>query len=396
MRTLRRRTNLHLLQHVGALGVTVAALSATGLILAALRGNRVVFALTLLAAVCTLAIATVLLARRVAGRWLPARDAAARTDAACGLRGRLVSVLELENRAHGAFFDLLVRQNHDALPRWRPEDIVPEVVPARAFATSLLALSLLALVVVLAPKLRPPAPRVVVGDRRMDFVPVNRETAGADRILVAPGVEQHPPGRDGEGADEAVGGEETGGLANLSGSLQEWLQNALGAEEHWEAGDERPLPTQAGSRTRPEGRTPASRPAADPDAPTGAGRAADGDGAASRQANADQAGAEESGGGGGGAGAGTSTDPTLYGAPGDEVPAGADRFELAIAARVRTRRGGAMSPWTTAPDGDEDRHPVLAGTQRSEQPGHRMAVPASLVPLVRRLYAHRAPAGDAR
>src|SRR4030095_2563050 len=111
------------------------ALSATGLILAALRGNRVVFALTSLAAVCTLAIATVLLARRVAGPSLPARAAAARTDAACGLRGRLVSVLELENRAHGAFFDLLVRQNHDALPRWRAQGIPPAVGAARARAT---------------------------------------------------------------------------------------------------------------------------------------------------------------------------------------------------------------------------------------------------------------------
>ena len=351
----------------------------------------------MLAAVCTIATATVLLARRATARWLRARDAAARIDAACGLRGRLASVLELEGRTRGPLFDLLVRQNREALPRWRPEDLVPEVVPARAFATSIVALSVLALVIVLAPKLSPPPPRVVVGDRRMDFVPAQRDTTDADRILVAPGVEQHPPERDGERtADEAGGDEEPGGLANLSESLQDWLQSALGVEERWEAGHDQPLPPQGGSRSRRDARTPASRPAADTDASTGKERAADGDGPASRPSGADPAGAPESGGGGGGAGAGTETDPALFGAPGDEVPAGADRFELAIAARVRTRRGGAMSPWTTAPEGDDDRHPVLAGTQRSEQPGHRMAVPASLVPLVRRLYAHAATEGDSR
>ncbi len=390
VRAVRRRGNLHVVQHGLATWVAVAAAAATVVVLAALRGGRVAFALAAMGGIATASVMTVLLARRAARRWLPAADAPGRIDSARGLRGRVSSVLELAGRAQGSFFALLVRQNQDALPRWRPEDVVPEVVPARAFAAAVAALAVLVLVVVLAPALRAPAPRVVVGDRRLDFVAGEGTTEGAERILVAPGVDHSATaaaeGAAAEAADAEADGSDT--LADLSASLQDWLQAALGAEERWEAGDERP-PSIGQESTTGAGhqRTPAARAAADAGTVTGDGAQTDADGAASRRAGEAGAKADESG-GGGGAGAGSETDPVLYGTPDDDPGTGADRFELAIAARVRTRRGAAMSPWTTAPGAEGDRRPLLAEQQRTEQPGHRMAVPASFAPLVRRLYSH--------
>src|SRR5262249_25861335 len=148
-----------------------------------------------------------------------------------------------------------------------------------------------------------------------------------------------------KGNDTRDGGADAGGLAGVPASLQDWLQQALGAEEHWESGE--PVPsgdTRNVPHATPQQRRPPAAPIADQGAATGEGQLADAPGPASQRAGGE---GTEPGTGGGGAGAGTDTDPSLFGEPNnDEPPPHADRFELAIAARVRARRGGAMTEWT--------------------------------------------------
>jgi hypothetical protein len=393
---VRRRSNLHVVQHAIALWIAIAAAVVTIVVLSALRGGHVLFALVVLAGLLALCVTTALLVRHVRARWLPARDAPAHIDRARGLRGRVASVLELdalEGRERSPLFALLVRQNVDALPSWRAEEMVPDVVPIRAFASAIAALCALAMVAVMAPTLRPPPPRVIVGDRPMDFVATGRSHEGADRLLVAPGTER--PGAHGAESERSADGrdDEAGGaLAGASATLQDWLQQALGAEERWEAGEPVPTnPDQKGAHGPQAEHRPATTAAVDDRAsPTGERKPAEETGPAARASGES---ATEPRGGGPGAGAGTDSDPTLYGEPDREPVTGRDRFELGIAARVRTRRGADMGTWSDAPTADGDRHPVLAGQQRSEQQGHRMPVPPSFAPLVRRLYAH-APPGE--
>jgi hypothetical protein len=383
-------------QHAAAVWVGVSAGAAACVVLAAIRAGRGGFVLVAIAASVGVATVSALLARRIARGWLGAATVPAHIDTARGLHGRVRSVTELAGTAPAGLFALLLRQNLDALPRWRPDDVVPEVVPARAIAGALAAISLLALVVVLAPTLRIPSPRIVVGDRHLDFVRSDQSRDGAERLLVAPGAEQSLPESDAGGAapeaDRELG--LPGGLADASGALQDWLREALGVEERWEAGE--PVPESASAaRSAPAGSTtpgdspPAARPVAGGHDAPGPGDAGEADGAATRHAGSEVG----EPGGGGGTGAGGNTDPALYGAPHDSRGASGDRFELAIAARVRTNRGAAMSPWTRAPDAEGDRRPMLSPGQRTEQPAHRMPIPAAFAPLVRRLYAH--PAGSA-
>lgn len=279
----------------------MAATAAAAMVLAALRAGQVAFLLVTLVAVAAVLAASAALGRRVARDWLSAGDVPARVDTACALRGRVASVAELDGRAHGDLFELLVRQNLDALPRWRAEELIPEVVPAWPFAAAVASLSVLALVVVLAPALRPAPPRIVVGDVRMDFVPGHDAPDGAERLLVAPGTE-HPPA-DGSAAAPEPADEPgvAGGLAGASTALQDWLQHALGVEERWEAGEQLPA-----SQRQDTGRPAARERRADARSVGGSGDAAgDGaergaDGEASRAARGDQASADAPGGGGGG------------------------------------------------------------------------------------------------
>jgi len=392
VRAVRRRNNAHVAQHAAGLWVSTAAIVATVVVLSALRGGRVAFELVALAGVVAVCAATALLARRVEQRWLRARAAPGRIDAARELRGRLTSVLELEGRARGDFFALLLRQNVDALPRWRPEDVVPDVIPVRAFAGAVVAICALALTIVLAPVLRRPPPRVSIGDRRMDFVTTHRTSGTADRLLVTPGTDHTATQREAAGAADDARDEENepGTLADASEKLQDWLQQALGVEERWEAGEPVPSGTrQDGARAPRPQKRPAGTPVTDDGAMTGEGKPIDAQGPASRHAGED---AGEPGPGGAGSGAGADADPTLFGEPHDEGAAGGDRFELAIAARVHARQGTAPTPWTDSPAVDRDRHPALAGRQWAEQPGHRMPVSRTFAPIVRRIFAHVAQA----
>jgi hypothetical protein len=393
LRAVRWRNNLHLVQHAAAVWVGASAGAAACVVLAAIRAGRAGFVLVTIAAGVGVATVSALLARRVARGWLGTTTVPAHIDAARALHGRVRSATELAGRAPGTLFPLLLRQNLDALPRWRPDEVVPEVVPARAIAGALAAISLLALVVVLAPTLRIPPPRIVVGDRRLDFVRSDQSRDGAERLLVTPGAEQSLPESDADATAPEADRESDlpGDLADASGALQDWLREALGVEERWEAGE--PVPESArAARPARAGRTisgdsrPAARPVAGGHDVPGRSEAGEADGAAARKAGS-EAGAP---GGEGGTGAGGDTDPALYGAPRDPGGASSDRFELAIAARVRTSRGAAMSPWTRAPEAGGDRRPVLSREQRTEQPGHRMPIPSAFAPAVRRLYAHPA------
>jgi hypothetical protein len=396
LRAVRRRKNLRLAQHAAAVWVAIAASAAAGIVLAAIRAGGTVFLLGALVATAGVVVASVVLARRIARDWLAAGAVAPFVDATRALRGRVSSLTEIREATDGNLYALLLRQNLEALPRWRSEDVVPEVVPARAFACAVAALGALALMIVLAPALRRPPPRVVVGDARTDFQAAPGTIDGAEQLLVAPGTEHPAPEYDGAAAstrpDDAPG--MAAALADASSALQDWLEHTLGVDDHWEPGEPMPASEQQDARQAARDGVPHLRP------PTGGGDAKDGDdtraadGEASRRADGDRPATETPGGGGGGAGAGSDTDPSLYGDAHDGPARAGDRFELAIAARVRTRRGAAMDQWTTAPDPEADRQPALAGQQRAEQPGHRMPVPASFAPLVRRLYAH-ATGGDA-
>ena len=387
MDAIRWRHNLHELYDALAQWVTAGAVAAIAVVAVAVRGGRTAFMVTLVCGLLAVAVATMLLGRRAVRRWLRAADAPRWVDAARDLRGRLPSLLELDGRARGGFFELLAAQGLETRTRWRPEDVVPEVIPARSFALAVTVCSLLALVVSLAPKLRPTPPRFVVGDRRMDFVRTG-ETAHAEQLLATPGNEQPAPAGDRAPAPDD---DAPGALADASDAVQNWLRDALGIADDWDAG------TEEGRADAPVAAAPhaggepprGARPGAAAD-PHGAGGtpARDSDGDAVRPA-ADTSGARQPG--GGGTGAGDGSDDALYGEPQDDDGAGADRFELAIAARVRTRRGSAMSPWTTAPGAEADRNPALAGRQLVEQPAHRMPVPSGLAPIVRRAYAHATP-----
>jgi hypothetical protein len=392
VRAVRRRSNGHLLQQEAARWLVVAALAAALVVVAALRGGRLTFGGVVLLGAGALCVATVVLVRQLRERWLRARDAAARIDRARDLGGRLASVVELEGRARGGLFALLVQQNLDALPRWHPEEVVPRLISGRALAAAFAAVAALVLVVVFAPWLRPPPPRIVIGDRRMDFVVTDETRDGADRLLVTPGTEHVLP-TDASGA----GGKRSDTEADDSAlsTLQDWLQGALGADERWEAGEEIPPSGSRQDATRgpSPNRDPKGRPIADGHDTDGGRGAAGADGPAAPRPGAGDDGAP--GPGVPAAGAGSDTDPALYGEPGDDGTAGGDRFELAIAARVRTRLGAAEARWANAPGPDPSRHPTLVGGQRPEQAGHRMAVPATFAPIVRRLFAHAGPAEGA-
>src|SRR5262249_50203440 len=108
-----------------------------------------------------------------------------------------------------------------------------------------------------------------------------------------------------------------------------------------------------------------------------------------RNARADAAGTPPDGGqpgaGAGRSGAGTGTDPELFGRPHDDGTAGTGHFQLAIAARVRTRPGGPLDPSGDTPGTEPDGNPTLVRAQRPEEPAHHMAVPAAWQPLVGRL-----------
>src|SRR5262249_46969206 len=182
------------------------------------------------------------------------------------------------------------------------EEMVPDVVPIRVLASAIAALCALAMVVVLAPALRPPAPHAIIGDRRIDFVATRRPHDGADRLLVTPGTER--TGRKDENGGASREREEgaAGALAGAAATVQDWLQQALGAEEHWESGEPVPSnPSEKGARSPQREHHPTTMAATDDRGATGAGQGTDAQAPAAERAGG--AGSQQEG-GGPGAGAG--------------------------------------------------------------------------------------------
>src|SRR5262249_50376828 len=182
-----------------------------------------------------------------------------------------------------------------------------------------------------APALRPPAPHAIVGDRHIDFVPAGRTHDGADRLLVAPGTQRTPRDGEGGGASGERREDAGGALAEAAATGQDWLHEALDAEEHWESGE--PVPStssEKGARSPQREHHPTTMAAVDDRAPTGAGRPTDAQAPAVQRAGG--TGSEQAA-GGPGAGAGTDTDPSLYGEP----RGGADHEALPRRGRLQPR-----------------------------------------------------------
>src|SRR5262249_25818960 len=153
-----------------------------------------------------------------------------------------------------------------------------------------------------------------------------------------------------QGAARSDSRPETEGADSTLANLQDWLQEALGTDERWETGGEMPPSDSSQDATRRvrNDREPKARPVADARGAPGRSQARDADGPATpRPGEGDQQARSE---GAAAPGAGSDTDPSLYGKPEDDLAASSDRFELAIAARVRTRPGTAGGQWANAPD----------------------------------------------
>ncbi len=366
--------------------IASAAVLAVVVLLLAVRATPPVFVAGTVLAAVALGVALLALARHAAHGWLRRSKAAAWVDRTARLDGRLLTLVDVRADDDAEFVAVLARQTTERLPSWTPARVVPYAVPPGMLAAAFAALALLALAVGLAPTLRPAPARVVVSDRPVDWIAAPGEGGeSAETHVVAPGTERSAV--DGDAATVDGAGDEPS-------ALQAWLQRELlgDAAPSWEDGDaslasadRRSTADHARRTTRDAtGATDAPAPgpsadAADDGTPRavhpGRGDATDGSGDAP--------------------GAGGGTDPRLLGDAAADGVVVRDRFELAIAARVRTRQGGPGAPHGDAPVAEPDRHPTLAGGGRADDPIHRMPVPVAWETLVRRLYARRAGGPEA-
>ena len=399
VRGVRRRRNALAVQRAAYELAGVAAGLAALVVLAALRAGRLGFALAVVAALGGLAVALAGAARTVRHGWLSRAAAPGWIDGRGVLQGRLATLLSLRRVPEHPFERLLAAQTAARLRSLRPERLVPRVVPWGALAAAGAGAAALLAVLLAAPALRPSRPILLVGDRAIGSVAGEPGTGAPSQLLVAPGAEQRSgdaAGAGGEPGDDVPPAE---ALADLSDRLQDWVQEALWGEAGWEPGEapegeEEPGEEAGGGerrRGRPERR--AGVGAGSGDTPGRDGVPADERAASARaQMGTIPPDGGTPGGGDGGSGAGTGSDPRLYGAARADEPGGGSRFELAIAARVRTRPGGALDPAGGAPPAEPDRNPALAAAQWPEKPAHRMAVPPAWQGVVRRLFAHDRPA----
>lgn len=358
--------------------VAAAAVLATVVLLLAVRATPPMFAAGAVGAVLGLVVAVIALTRTTARCWLARARAAAWVDRTMRLDGRLLTLADLRAGDDAALVAVLERQTTERLSTWTPRQVVPRAVPRGMLTAAIGALAMLATSVVLAPRLRAAPPRIVVGDRPMDWVAASGDDTGtAEEHLLAPGTEHASPGGD--------DGTHAGADADEPGASQAWLQRELLGDDDpaWDGGDGA---LASSPRRASTSGTPSRGPAADGDASTAPDRATD-DGAprAAHPTNGDA-----TDGSGDAPNAGAGTDPRLFAnaAPDDAAPR--DRFELAIAARVRTRHAGPGAPDGDAPAAEPDRHPTLADGGRADDPILRMPVPVAWEPLVRRLYGRRA------
>src|SRR5437870_438954 len=222
---VRRRRNLRELQRALYLLIAVGTGGATALVLLALTASPRLFARAVAAVAAATLGAVLVIVRNAGRRWMRADRAAPWIDHRGGLAGRLATLVELRQRgeAEAPLLPLLVEQNVARLALWRPDRLVPRRVPRAALATAASGVTLLGLVVALAPRVRPPAPQVVAGE--VSASAFEGVDLSGERMAVAP---LHAGDEDTAAAPDA--GSDEGAAA---ARLQERIRRALwGAPTH--------------------------------------------------------------------------------------------------------------------------------------------------------------------
>jgi len=321
------------------------------------------------------------------------------------------------------FLPLLVEENVSRLAIWRPERVVPRRVPGTALAAALAGVGLLLVAIALAPGFRPRVPEIIYSDQPVEGEEMDAADGVPDRVIVAPakgrdrrrGAAETPVA----GADPAAGDDSA--LARLSQALQEQIRRELWGAA-WErmreaaarleerAGERRASHAERGA---PDGGDPDGEPGEPWDearAPGDLGTRGAASGVTSRrgfqrrdgrqdgepETEADEDGSGEPGGDEQAAGAGNDTDPEhLFGRASGREESASERFELGITAPVRARGGAPKRAEGAAPPAAPDARPELGAGQREDTAVRRMPVPAAYESIVREVFAHRAPLGDA-
>jgi hypothetical protein len=422
---VRRRRNLVELQRALYVLIAVGAAAAALLIVLALATSARLFAVAAWSVSATVLASAALVTWETRQRWLGGGRAAAWIDRRCALGGRLRTLVEVQGRAErdvAFFLPLLVEENVSRLAIWRPERVVPRRVPRAALAAALAGVGLLLVAIALAPGFRPRVPEIIYSDRPVEGEEMNAADGVPDRVIVAPaeardrrrGAAETPVA----GADPAAGDDSA--LARLSQALQEQIRRELwgaawermreaaarleeragerresragrgapdgGDGEPGEPWDEALAPRELGTRGAASGVT------------SGRGfQRRDGGQDGEPETDADEDGNGEPSGDERAAGAGNDTDPEhLFGRASGRDDAATERFELGITAPVRARGGAPKRAAGDAPPAAPDARPELGAGQREDTVVRRMPVPAGYESIVREVFAHRAPPGDAR
>jgi hypothetical protein len=421
---VRRRRNLVELQRALYVLIAIGAAAAALLVVLALATSARLFAVAAWSVSATVLASTALVVWETRRRWLGGGRAAAWIDRRCALGGRLRTLVEVEGRAErgAAFFlPLLVEENVGRLASWRPERVVPRRVPRSALAAALAGVGLLLVAIALAPGLRPRVPQIIYSDQPVAGEEMDAADGVPDRVIVAPaetrdrrrGAAETPVAGADPGADD------DSALARLSQALQEQIRRELwgaawermreAAARLEERTDERRA-ARAGRGAPADGDGEPGEPWDEARTPRELGRRSTASGATSGrgfqrrdggqdgepEAAADEEGGREPGGDERAAGAGNDTDPEhLFGRASGRGETGSERFELGITAPVRARGGAPKRAAGDAPPTAPDARPELGAGQREDGAVRRMPVPAGYEPIVREVFAHRAPPGDA-
>lgn len=392
VRWIRRRRNLLALQRgIYPIVGTAAALGSV-VLFALLRAGPAIFALSLLLAAAGLAAAIPPALRRGRRTWLSASVAPLWADRHAGLAERISTALAVGPRRGDAFARLLVADTAARVRLLRPERLVPRVVPWPEFAGAAGGLGLLAAVAFFVPAPVPPPIVFVAGSSQNEPVRPTAAAPRAGRPLAA------EPGAARRAAPEPQAGR-TGprerlpaaGILGVATAVQRWLREALRragdtALARWSVPAKPPTgPGRAG----PEGAATDPLTATTLPDPEQLGPSAPESGVDARVIGSTGPTAEHgTAGATGGPGAGSGTDPQLYGPSRRIDGRGGGRFELAIAARVFARPGGGQDSAKEEPVPEPEAAPAPAGAQRADTPPHRLIVPPSWRPVVRRLFAH--------
>jgi hypothetical protein len=295
----------------------------------------------------------------------------------------LVEVSARERQRTEPFLPLLAARNARTLATWTPSRIVPTAVPRATLAALAGAGAALVLVLIFAPRLRPPSPRLIYTDTPADDWPrgIAGLDAGAEHLLVAPTPAADDHRLETEAGHAGGEGPSDASIVVEARSFQQRIQDRL-----WGEGWDRTAGAEGGKET---GAVASDQRAAR------AGRSGDAD---AGEAASDQDGAPSArpakatgraGRGEGASGAGTHTDPNLFGTTAVVQHTSDAAFRLALAARVRAERAERRPPEGEPPPAAVDARPALGDRQRAEAGVHRMTVPAGYETIVRELFTHR-------